>query len=1010
MSTNHCTSTILPSRPGRNKAPSAATEHTPRAQVADIMASGGADLNRQTQREQRSDPSCRVSTAPGRETDSDGSRQWRPAMDSSPARRSTRGGLGLYSVFRRTVDIVLLVVGLQIVATAALSSETEAKPTVSINFDGPQDWERLEGENFDYIVWVSPWPRHDLTVNLRIDHEGDHLATQELGTRSIIVPGHGRDDQISTKRGKVFVVPTIDNDKDEDDGSITVTVLPSPDYNLSRANKTTLSSKIIDDDPLKMRVRTTLNGHKTDIALNLGRQATHPVSAFFMLEGATLNRHYSLRMKHGKNVVMTDRTHEAPHDGWSIVEITFDAGARMATLEFTALPNADSGTRTVTVLFALFSVKGSGDGRWIIAPSPDGLLVGDPFSVRLVPASDTVKGNDAETSGAPLPMISVADAHAREGAGRPMVFQVTLNRPSDKIVRVRYRTRNGTAKAGEDYVAQSGRVVFPPGETRKKVRVPLLDDLHDEGKERFKLVLSRPRNAILVDQVASGIIRNSDPMPAAWLSRFGRTVAEQALDGIAERMTTPRSQGIQGTLAGRALNFDPFGGDEGQDHAPPSSTTLGGNGSSILTDVVRGFDGNASHFGDDLLGETPRQSRSLTAQEALLGSRFTLTGKPDASGGSLAFWGHMAHTRFDGQEPGADKTMRLNGEVTTGLLGADYARGPWLLGLALTHSTGDGAYTDDPQGDGTIESSLTAAMPYASLRFSEWLQLWGSAGYGAGQVTLKPRRSMSRYQADTRWTMATAGLRGDLLAPPADEDKGGPALALTSDVLWAHTASDKAPSLAASAADVTRLRMGLVGSWRLALPGGSQLTPTIETGARHDGGDAETGFGVELGGGLAWRDPRLGLSLDLSGRTLLVHEDSAFENQGYAVSLAFDPDPATPRGPSFSLRQAFGGQATGGLDALFTPEPLEQRIGSAPTSRWTAEAAWGFSAFGGQFTGSPHLGVALATGMRDYSLGWRLTPEGTASPDISLGLKATRRERDAAQPEHIGGLEVTTIW
>ena len=52
--------------------------------------------------------------------------------------------------------------------------------------------------------------------------------------------------------------------------------------------------------------------------------------------------------------------------------------------------------------------------------------------------------------------------------------------------------------------------------------------------------------------------------------------------------------------------------------------------------------------------------------------------------------------------------------------------------------------------------------------------------------------------------------------------------------------------------------------------------------------------------------------------------------------------------------------ATGGLDALFAPAPLEDRTGSERTSRWTAEAAWGFPASGGRYTASPHAGPGLA--------------------------------------------------
>ena len=92
------------------------------------------------------------------------------------------------------------------------------------------------------------------------------------------------------------------------------------------------------------------------------------------------------------------------------------------------------------------------------------------------------------------------------------------------------------------------------------------------------------------------------------------------------------------------------------------------------------------------------------------------------------------------------------------------------------------------EGDGTVEASLTAALPYASLEASERLKLWGALGYGEGEVTLATAMG-GRYRADTTWRMAAAGLRGDLLEAPTEGS--GPALALTSDALWARTASEK---------------------------------------------------------------------------------------------------------------------------------------------------------------------------------------------------------------------------
>ena len=74
------------------------------------------------------------------------------------------------------------------------------------------------------------------------------------------------------------------------------------------------------------------------------------------------------------------------------------------------------------------------------------------------------------------------------------------------------------------------------------------------------------------------------------------------------------------------------------------------------------------------------------------------------------------------------------------------------------------------------------------------------------------------------------------------------------------------------------------------------------------------------------------------------------------------------------------------------------------------EAAYGLPAFGGRFTASPHMGLGLAAGARDWSLGWRLAPETANAPDLSFGLKATRRESDSAPPEHTVGVELGLRW
>ena len=879
-----------------------------------------------------------------------------------------------------------------VVAIAALEAAPEPEPqpvippTVSVAAGAAVS----EGGGAVFTLTAAPAPASPLAVEVTVGAEGDFGIA--AGARTVTVPTSG---------SLVLTLATVDDGTDEPDGSVSVTLNGGDGYTVGSPASGAVA--VADDDLPPPVVSVT-------------------AKAGSITEGA--------------GAVFTVTADRAP-DAALAVRLTVSEAAGS---DFVAA--GDEGGRTVTIPAGTTGVALTVATDDDAADEPDGSVsaavdAGAGYTVAASPgdtASVAVADNDAAATGASL---SVDDATVKEGAGL-MWFTLRLSAPSERAVRVSYRTRESSpvsARQGRDYLAAGWHLYFQPGETEKRVWVWVYDDSHDEDPETFEFVLTEATVVPIADGVAVGTIVNDDPLPAAFLARFGRTVAEQALDGIAGRMAAPRNPGMQGALAGQALNFDPAAGRPAAG-ATPGTIPADRDTALAMADIARGFGADASaavspggagdRFGDARAGTSLAQSRSMTARDALLGSSFSLTGQADGSGGSLAFWGRASQGSFDGREG----TFSLDGAVTTGMLGADYARGKWLVGLALAQSAGEGDYRDtevsprpDGQGcpdgadaelcsgavragDGKVEASLTAAIPYAALQASERLKLWGAAGYGTGEVTLKTALGGS-YSSDTSWSMAAAGLRGDLLAPPAEGS--GPALALTSDALWTRSSSEKTRDLAASDSDATRLRLGLEGSYRFAMEGGGSLVPKLEVGARHDGGDAETGFGVELGGGIAWSDPALGLSLDVSGRTLLAHENDDLKDRGYAASLAFDPAPGTQRGPSLNLRQEFGGQASGGLDALFQPAALEDRTGTEAASRWSMEAAYGFPAFGGRWTGSPHVGLGLATGARDYSLGWRLTPEADA-PDFSFGLRAARRESDADAPEHTVGFEATARW
>ena len=149
--------------------------------------------------------------------------------------------------------------------------------------------------------------------------------------------------------------------------------------------------------------------------------------------------------------------------------------------------------------------------------------------------------------------IAVADARVEEGADAVLAFAVTLSRAASGTLTVNYATSDGTATAGTDYTSTSGTLTFTAGESSKTIEVTVLDDSHDEGEETLTLRLSDPSGGVLTDSEATGMIENTDPMPRAFMARFGRTAAVHVVEQVQERMEAPREVGFEAQFAGRQL-------------------------------------------------------------------------------------------------------------------------------------------------------------------------------------------------------------------------------------------------------------------------------------------------------------------------------------------------------------------------------------------------------------------------------------------------------------------------
>ena len=123
------------------------------------------------------------------------------------------------------------------------------------------------------------------------------------------------------------------------------------------------------------------------------------------------------------------------------------------------------------------------------------------------------------------PNISVREAtpahdHEDPTQNTDAVFAVELSSQSGFPISVDYATVDDTALAGFDYEKASDTLVFNPGETRREVVVPTLDDMLSEAPEIFFLRLSNPTNVTLTTPPSENraIIFDSDPLPSLSIS------------------------------------------------------------------------------------------------------------------------------------------------------------------------------------------------------------------------------------------------------------------------------------------------------------------------------------------------------------------------------------------------------------------------------------------------------------------------------------------------------------
>ena len=228
----------------------------------------------------------------------------------------------------------------------------------------------------------------------------------------------------------------------------------------------------------------------------------------------------------------------------------------------------------------------------------------------------------------------------------------------------------------------------------------------------------------------------ADPLPQAWLARFGRTATDHVVDAVSSRWHGwPQASHL--TLGGPAealLGWTGLGGQAARNTAADRGDSVrtemasprllapsggagpgvGGTGPGMTVAVTDrttapvGLGGVDRHAGAPLRGRAagrallgawglPDPTALTDLRAALLGSSFLYAGAQDDDGqtrtpgwlGAWSAWGRGAASWFSGADGGAS----LEGEVATAMLGVDSRWGRWHAGVVASHSRGQGTYT-----------------------------------------------------------------------------------------------------------------------------------------------------------------------------------------------------------------------------------------------------------------------------------------------------------------------------
>ena len=571
--------------------------------------------------------------------------------------------------------------------------------------------------------------------------------------------------------------------------------------------------------------------------------------------------------------------------------------------------------------------------------------------------------------------------------GAPATVTVLLSADPERRLVVPLTARNGNGASDDDYSGVPEQVTFASGQTSTTFTVTATSDIDEDAGETVTLGFGELPAAVSTGSPDRATITLAGESSKTRYARVMRTLLPRAAAAMSDATVGAISNridnvGSQGNLSLAGVNV-----------LPSASVAAQERSADAISWASR-----------------DQTTRNISSAQLMDGSSFVMTladrarlaGAADPSGsnpGTAALWGSGDYRNLAGSQ----NALAWRGNLVSLHLGADLVALPELVaGVAVARSLVGFDYTDrtNPRTvTGKFETDLLSVHPYASWTPVFGLGFWATGGVGWGGVGIDDNLDVRRTST-TRLLTGALGGSSRLLSVDGLIPGGATALRLKGEGFVTQTLAEENGPIVAQDVGVQRVRLALEGSHEQRGLWGSILTPALEVGLRHDGGDAAQGAGLELGGELRYVHPQLGLTVEGRGRVLTTHR-AATEEWGVGGKIQLELG-ADRQGLSLSLAPSLGVAASGthtlwqqGV-VLGSPLGLPSSGVTDVTSRLDAQADYGLLAMGGQGMLTPYGGFSLAgRAGRDYRAGARLETD-----TFNLSLEGMRSERDSGVVDH----------